>query len=166
MSRTEYQREWKRKKREDPEFRLKAAENQRRFYAKNKDYKDKHFLYRLKTRYGITGEQYVNLLRQQEECCAVCGRHYSEFSKRLSVDHDHHTLELRGLLCTNCNTRVVGRHRLGKGDELLLKAYNYLNGKYTGWFAPSNRKKKRRGKNRSTRNSNRDSMVLARKRVD
>src|SRR6185503_2649221 len=95
-------------------------------------------------RFGITEEQYDVLLREQEERCGVCRRKASEFKSRLCVDHDHWTGQIRGLLCTYCNRRIVGRHRLGSGHELLKAAYEYLTKEYPGWIVPPKIKKKRR----------------------
>lgn len=100
--------------------------------------------------YGITLEEYDDLLRKQDEKCAVCMRHYTEFSKNLAVDHDHTTGEVRGLLCTYCNQRVVGRYKR-ETAEFLLRAYTYLTGVYTGMFVPK-KSKKRRSKRKLTRN--------------
>ena len=56
-------------------------------------------------KYGIsiTWEDYNTLFAVQKGCCALCGRHESEFKYRLCVDHDHETGEIRGLLCSKCN---------------------------------------------------------------
>lgn len=93
-------------------------------------------------RYGITLEQYNELLEKQEENCAMCGRHQSEFKTRLAVDHNHHTGEIRGLLCNYCNHRVVGKHR---DPDLVLRLYNYLKST-TGWFVPKKTSRKRKRK--------------------
>src|SRR5882672_12930961 len=100
--------------------------------------------YRLLSKYGITEEQYAELLRKQRGCCAVCGRHESVFRKKLSIDHDHNSGFIRGLLCINCNRYVVGRHRKGSGSELLLAAYNYLINDYPGWIVPPKPKRKKK----------------------
>lgn len=98
-------------------------------------------------KYGITEKQYEDLLRKQEFRCGVCRRLGVEFKSRLAVDHDHHTGELRGLLCTMCNRYVIGRHRAGTGGaELLQYAGEYLAGSYTGWFVPKKKPKKRKRK--------------------
>lgn len=94
-------------------------------------------------RFGITESQYDQLLQDQNENCAVCGRHHSVFKQRLCVDHDHHTGHVRGLLCTYCNRRVVGRYRRDSGASLLKAAYDYLNRDYPGWIIPPKKKKKR-----------------------
>jgi DNA-directed RNA polymerase subunit RPC12/RpoP len=96
--------------------------------------------------YGITGEQYDDLLRRQEGNCAICGRHNLEFSRKLAVDHDHHTLEIRGILCQSCNREIIGKLRGREGAEILRKAADYLDKEYTGWIIPKKRKKRRRKK--------------------
>lgn len=48
--------------------------------------------------YGITPGTFKAILVEQGGC-AVCGG-----TKELCVDHDHRTLEIRGILCTKCNT--------------------------------------------------------------
>ena len=94
----------------------------------------------LRRRFGITTEQYDELLFRQEGCCGVCGKHHTSFSTRLAVDHNHKTGELRGLLCNYCNHRLIGRHTEA---SLLRKMAEYLEGG-TGWFVPTKPKKKRR----------------------
>lgn len=62
-------------------------------------------------KYGLTPESYDALVAAQDGLCAICGR--SERSKRtgevikLSIDHDHETGKVRGLLCGSCN-RALG----------------------------------------------------------
>ncbi len=79
--------------------------------------------------YDINIEQYNQMFADQEGSCACCGKHQSEFKKRLSVDHDHnlpkgHPNRVRGLLCVNCNT---GIGKLGDNMEGLEQAMRYLN---------------------------------------
>jgi Recombination endonuclease VII len=52
--------------------------------------------------YGIAPEEYQALLEAQEGLCAVCGNGPTG-RRLLSVDHDHVTGEVRGLLCNRCN---------------------------------------------------------------
>lgn len=98
----------------------------------------------LKKTYGITEEQYNELLQKQNECCAVCIRHASEFNKRLAIDHDHHTGLIRGLLCIDCNRHLIGRRR---DPELFRSAALYLGGPFTDWIVPPRPKKRRKKKN-------------------
>lgn len=60
----------------------------------------------LKSKFGLTLEQYNIMFIKQKGCCAICGRHQSEFKKCLAVDHNHETEQIRGLLCVVCNTRL------------------------------------------------------------
>ncbi len=61
----------------------------------------------LKRNYGLTFEEFDTMLSKQDNCCAICkgketyGRH-----KRFTVDHDHKTGKIRGLLCNHCNTTL------------------------------------------------------------
>ena len=93
----------------------------------------------LRRHFGITEEQYDALLQRQSGCCAVCQRPATTFSKRLAVDHNHQTLEIRGLLCVNCNRYVIGRHT---DANLLDSAARYLR-QGTGLYVPANRKRRR-----------------------
>jgi hypothetical protein len=75
----------------------------------------------LKRRYGITKEDYTNMLIQQNNGCAICGE--VDHDKPLHVDHDHNTRKVRGLLCVRCNT-MLGKAR--DNITILNKAINYL----------------------------------------
>ncbi len=76
----------------------------------------------LRFRYGITVDDFFELLERQGGVCAVCGG-VEKARSRLSVDHCHDTGVVRGLLCTNCN---VGIGRLKDDPDLLRKAVAYL----------------------------------------
>lgn len=58
-------------------------------------------------KYGLTIPQYERLLQAQGGVCAIC--HRPETNSRLSclsVDHNHTTNKVRGLLCSRCNIAV------------------------------------------------------------
>jgi len=81
---------------------------------------------RLLKRYGITSEEYIRLLENQNYSCAICGNTPEKGranTYKLSVDHCHTTGVVRGLLCQKCNT---GMGLLGDTKEGLLKALKYL----------------------------------------
>ncbi len=59
----------------------------------------------LKRRYGITLEQYYDLILAQEARCAACGDDLPE-DRAPSVDHCHDTGKVRGILCNACNVSV------------------------------------------------------------
>lgn len=62
-------------------------------------------------RYGLTRAQYEAILVAQGGVCAICKRperlRAGGVVRPLSVDHDHDTGRVRGLLCNGCN-RLVG----------------------------------------------------------
>jgi hypothetical protein len=77
----------------------------------------------------MTEDDYQQMANAQNGVCAIC--HLPETGtsgplrtpKRLSVDHDHETGVVRGLLCGPCNTSLG----LMKDDPaLLLAARDYL----------------------------------------
>lgn len=72
-------------------------------------------------KYGITEDQYQQILNLQRGVCAICERH--QRYRRLSIDHDHRTNKVRGLLCNWCN-RSLGRY--GDSPIRLRKAAAYL----------------------------------------
>lgn len=57
---------------------------------------------------------------KQQAQCAMCGKVFCDDD---CIDHDHETNELRGLLCSTCNS---GIGFLKDSADLCLKAYNYL----------------------------------------
>lgn len=68
----------------------------------------------LKAKYGLTEDEYDLLLAAQGGVCAICGRFETvkrgSNVSRLSVDHDHATGQVRGLLCQSCNV-ICGMFR-------------------------------------------------------
>lgn len=74
--------------------------------------------------YGITLEDYDEMLEWQGGGCAICGSPVGDgVGRRLSVDHDHETGEVRGLLCSRCN---AGLGMFQDRQDLLLRAVEYL----------------------------------------
>lgn len=57
--------------------------------------------WQLKYKYGLTGTAYGRMFDTQNGKCAICRR--APINKPLSVDHDHSTGDVRGLLCHGCN---------------------------------------------------------------
>ncbi len=59
--------------------------------------------YKYKMKYGMTIADYDALLKRQGGCCAICGKPAAEATRRLVIDHDHASGQVRGLLCDSCN---------------------------------------------------------------
>ncbi len=72
----------------------------------------------LQDKYGITLVQYTAQLEKQLECCALCGKHKSEFSYSLHQDHNHKSKRNRGIVCYFCNKFRIGRHDLASAEAL------------------------------------------------
>ena len=90
--------------RENPEFRERRTAYNR---ARNRELSTESArAANLKTKFGLTVEQYKELVEQQGGNCAICKQPPRTVKKRLGVDHDHETGERRGLLCLHCNTGI------------------------------------------------------------
>lgn len=77
----------------------------------------------LRRMYGITEDDYDEMYRAQRGCCWICGVHQSTLKRRLNVDHDHESGDVRALLCCNCNK---GIGLLGDDPKTVQQAANYL----------------------------------------
>ncbi len=80
--------------------------------------------YQLRSQYGIDMADYDNMLASQGGCCAICRVDEPGVKRKyFSVDHCHDTGEVRGLLCTQCNSGLG----LFKDDlDILESAVGYL----------------------------------------
>lgn len=78
----------------------------------------------LQRQYNMTPGEYLDLLQEQNNRCAICEEECST-GWRLAVDHDHDTGEVRGLLCNKCN-RGLGYFK--DNTQLLSAAILYLRG--------------------------------------
>lgn len=71
---------------------------------------DLHRDRRFRKEYGIGFGQYQAMLLEQNGVCAVCEKPETKVQsgtiRLLSVDHDHTTGAVRGLLCANCNMAI------------------------------------------------------------
>lgn len=76
----------------------------------------------LKKRFGITLDDFNNMLEKQDHVCAIC-HNPQHTDNSLAVDHCHSTNKVRGLLCTNCN-KLLGHAK--DNQETLLSAVEYL----------------------------------------
>jgi hypothetical protein len=131
-----FQARLKKRADEQPELREQARERTRRWIDENREHYDAYKAeYRrtgrakeplrrahLKAKYGLTVEQYDELLASQGGGCAVCGRTATE-KRPLHVDHDHVSGRVRGILCFNCN---VGIGSFQDSPTVMLAALEYL----------------------------------------
>lgn len=75
---------------------------------------------RLKKRYGITNDDYDNMVSLQEGKCAICKL---TPNGQLVVDHNHSTNKVRELLCDKCN-QAIGLMK--ESIDTLLSAVEYI----------------------------------------
>lgn len=61
----------------------------------------------LRRKYDITTEIYNTMFLEGGKVCWICCRPPKK--KRLAVDHDHASGQVRGLLCFLCNKKMIGR---------------------------------------------------------
>jgi len=76
----------------------------------------------LRIKYGVTEQQFDQASAAIGGVCEICGKQCVT-GKRLSVDHDHDTGFVRGLLCMKCNS---GIGKFGDSIELLKAAVEYM----------------------------------------
>lgn len=75
----------------------------------------------LRRTYGLTVAEFYRMLAEQGGVCAACRKPC--YRKRLSVDHDHKTGAVRGLLCQRCNS-ALGQAR--ENPETLRALADYI----------------------------------------
>lgn len=111
-------------KRTMQKYREKYKAKSRERYAANPGaWRESH----LRRRFGMSVEEYDSLCSRQGNRCAICGSEEDgNCKKRLTVDHDHVTGKVRGLLCDRCN-RAIGLLR--DDPTVLRKAMIYLKGR-------------------------------------
>jgi hypothetical protein len=82
---------------------------------------------RLRCNYGLTLQQYENMLSAQGNKCAICSIELTGEKKttKPNVDHCHKTGVVRGILCGVCNTGLGHLER----DGFLSAAIKYLGDK-------------------------------------
>jgi len=101
-----------------------TSEAQKQYRTENKErvvkLRRKHCL----KQYGLTVAEYDAMLSKQGGVCAICYQPETSGLKQfLSVDHNHRTTKVRGLLCNACN------HGLGHfhdNPDRLRRAAVYL----------------------------------------
>lgn len=96
----------------------------REYYKRNKEKCRNMDLIRI---YGITIDQYNEMVEKQNNKCLICLKPETRVQKgkirRLCVDHCHKTGKVRGLLCCNCNR---GLGAFSDDIQSLLNAIQYL----------------------------------------
>ena len=94
-----------------------ACDKQKRHeYRKRPEVRERAYIYQMKRfykkKYGISFEDYDEMLKKQKGLCAVCRKQNTKIdsrskkTQRFHVDHCHETKKIRGLLCMKCNQGI------------------------------------------------------------
>lgn len=121
--RAAYLKEWKARNAEEVQSYNVAY---LRDYAKQPRVKQARWERHLRENYQLTPEQFNALWVKQNGQCAICEIHLMPKGRKLdavTIDHNHDTGEVRGLLCRSCNH---GIGHLKDDPKVLRKAAEYL----------------------------------------
>jgi len=124
----------RRLKRQSTEYKKKRKKYQNRprtpraiERARSPKYIRKARCYVVKTKYGLTLEQYESLRKSQNELCAICGHPETKVQKgkrvSLCLDHNHSTGQIRAFLCGKCNS-ILGYSN--EDVDRLFKIIEYI----------------------------------------
>lgn len=88
---------------------------------------DKTYWYHIKYQYGLTKEQYQEMMVQQNNACAICKQSETHIVngklRTLSVDHNHDTGQVRKLLCHSCNAALG---LLKEDPQIMFEMIKYI----------------------------------------
>lgn len=131
---TEHIREWRSRNLEHARDLARGSQRRRAQQPLTKDkMREYNKRAQLKKKYGMTPEQFEEMLREQNGRCSICSVEvkaniaYAPGVSRATmacVDHCHTTGRIRSILCNKCN-RGIGM--FGDDTGLLEKAIAYLN---------------------------------------
>ena len=68
----------------------------------NLEFRERRKKNRLKTKYNITYDEFINMLNEQNNKCTICDKEFKSIRVTF-IDHDHTNGKVRGLLCPKCN---------------------------------------------------------------
>lgn len=93
-----------------------------RSFKKNPEKTKKRMWRQHLKKYGLTIDQYENILSKQGNRCAVSGEEFGVGDKKAAIDHDHVLGQVRGIIQLRFNT--AEGHL--KTPEDCLKLYDYM----------------------------------------
>lgn len=116
---SEYHASWYKKNK----THIKAYQKMNKESINRRRRESEQIQFRHVVKYGLDKESYLQMLKNQNYRCKICGVESELLKAKLHIDHDHTTGIVRGLLCRACN------HGIGNfkdSVELLNKAVDYL----------------------------------------
>lgn len=76
----------------------------------------------MRSKYGISADEYDIMFSNQGNCCAICGLTMND--RQMVVDHDHDTGYIRGIVCSDCNFALGHFY---DNTQTMINAISYLN---------------------------------------
>ena len=102
-------------------MRRSFQDNKEKYYKSNREWfkanPDRRYKKHVKETYGITLEQFNQMLIYQDNKCAICFKVFSHRKDR-HIDHDHKTGRVRAILCRSCNNGLG----MFKDDMMVIKS--------------------------------------------
>jgi hypothetical protein len=97
--------------------------------GRTKEYMDN---YNMQYHNGMNMEEFEKEVLLQGGTCKICSEPPTQGFDRLCIDHNHQTMQYRGLLCSKCNTAIG---LLNENPDLFQKIHDYLEeGKRSSWI--------------------------------
>lgn len=111
------------------EERTRRHKDWRYSNGRTKEYMDN---YNMKYHNGMDIEEFNHINLAQGGKCKICESPPTQGFERLCIDHNHTTMQFRGLLCSKCNTAIG---LLNENPDLFQKIHDYLEeGKKSTWI--------------------------------
>ena len=111
-------KQWEKKKVSE-KYRSKISLKNKIKYQENiVEMRLRNKIYRLKSLYNLTQEQFEQMKVNQNHKCYICKK-----VKKLVIDHCHKSGKIRALLCNHCNTSLGG---FQEDRSILMNAIRYL----------------------------------------
>jgi hypothetical protein len=115
---------WREKNPEKARELQRAYRAKRRAEGKQAASTNQVWRWTLKNKFGLTEDEYNNMVTQQGNKCAIC---YTtdpcNRGRRWRVDHCHTTNKVRALLCHNCNVTLG---LVGEDTDRLRRMIEYI----------------------------------------
>lgn len=105
--------------RSNPDYKKRSHARSNRWAHENVEQRKKFTRNSRIRAYGISPEQYQEMLEAQGNRCAICEQGNQ---RAMAIDHDHTTGKVRALLCDGCNMSLGHIEK----DGFLEKALKYI----------------------------------------
>ena len=102
---------------------VKRKAYDKKYYQANKESIIAKNIPRTAKKYGLTTDEYNQMFIDSDNRCSICKM--EEENRTLSVDHNHITGKVRGLLCRKCNVGI-GALQTDENLNIIKKAIEYL----------------------------------------